>query len=175
MPPPRPIRPRLHPACAGPMGLRSRGQRRRTRSPVVGGGSRHAKTRGRLRLPAERGLRAGRLTRGWGRPLCRHERNPYSTPVAASRFPPLLSSLPAPNNTRPGRHGDSSTSWAAKCCSASALAVRAPSPCRFGSRRPGLRSLVPVPAVRAVHVSRILAEALTSTDTFKKRACFDQK
>jgi hypothetical protein len=33
----------------------------------------------------------------------------------------------------------------------------------------------PVPAVRAMHVSRIFAETLTSTGTFKKRACFDQK
>jgi hypothetical protein len=65
-------------------------------------------------------------------------------------FPPM-SSLAASDNTRPA-------SWAAKCCQASVPAVRAPSPCRFGSLLPGPRSPVPVPSVRAVHVSRISAK-----------------
>ena len=90
----------------------------------------------------------------------------------------------APRQTRPPRR-------TAKCCSASPLAVRASSPCRFGSRLPGPWSQFPVPAVvcrlpvpwfqfpvpavRAVHVSRIFAETLTSTAARKNSACFDQK
>jgi len=102
-PPPRPTRPRLHPAYAEPR-------------------------------PMKWASRAGASAGERDRRLC----------VGARLTSKTRRHVGLPE-TRPGRHGDSATSWAAKCCSPLALAVRAPSPCRFGSFLPGPWSQVPVP------------------------------
>ena len=92
--PPRPIRPRLHPACAGPRPMKwaseagaSAGERDRR---LWVGARVTPRKRGRLWLPAKRTQQAGRLNVARRRPA------PFWSPLPAPAIWPWLLQVPIP-------------------------------------------------------------------------------